>query len=238
MTDDMNRPAGVALESLERVVQSVGAVLADSRVQRLLAVGVFIASLLYLLRSLEPTRVPEAPPVLAFQGPLTVPWSGSWSAVLVFEDSDLWAEPPARAAGSEPLLDPGLPPQLEPEPEYGEFGYLEVEVQDGDSLWRLARRHLGQGHLWPRIAAANPDVDPDRLRVGTRLRVPVGTPPGQGAGRAARPARCVVGNALPTYTGDRAGPPARLSPGTVYLRATVFIGAVGASAAHRGKGST
>ncbi|MEM7166345.1 MAG: LysM peptidoglycan-binding domain-containing protein [Planctomycetota bacterium] len=45
-------------------------------------------------------------------------------------------------------------------------------VKDGESLWVIARKRLGAGWRWQEIAAANPDVDPDRMREGTQLTIP------------------------------------------------------------------
>ncbi len=48
-----------------------------------------------------------------------------------------------------------------------------VRIRPGDSLWRLARRYLGRGQDWKVIAASNPQLkNPDRLPVGTLLRLP------------------------------------------------------------------
>jgi nucleoid-associated protein YgaU len=48
-----------------------------------------------------------------------------------------------------------------------------VLVQPGDSLWKLARKNLGRGSLWPRILATNPGLaDPNRLVPGVALHVP------------------------------------------------------------------
>ena len=46
-------------------------------------------------------------------------------------------------------------------------------TQRGDTLWSLAERYLGDGHRYPEIARANPDLieDPDVLDVGWRLDV-------------------------------------------------------------------
>src|SRR5512146_689779 len=45
-----------------------------------------------------------------------------------------------------------------------------IRVSRGDSLWRLARTHLGDGRLWPLLWQANPEIaNPDRLRIGQRL---------------------------------------------------------------------
>ncbi len=50
-----------------------------------------------------------------------------------------------------------------------------VTVQRGDSLWRIASRHLGDGERWPEIYRLNTDqiADPDQIDVGWVLRLPV-----------------------------------------------------------------
>ena len=48
-------------------------------------------------------------------------------------------------------------------------------MQRGDSLWKLALEHFGRGTAWPQILAANPSLtDPNYLRIGTTLTLPVG----------------------------------------------------------------
>jgi nucleoid-associated protein YgaU len=48
-----------------------------------------------------------------------------------------------------------------------------LTVQRGDSLWRLAQKHLGRGSRWQDLLAANPGiVDPKRLEAGTQIVVP------------------------------------------------------------------
>jgi nucleoid-associated protein YgaU len=48
-----------------------------------------------------------------------------------------------------------------------------ITVQAGDTLWSLARVHLGRGSDWPRLAHANPQLsDYLHLQVGSRLRLP------------------------------------------------------------------
>ena len=48
-----------------------------------------------------------------------------------------------------------------------------VEVQRGDSLWKLAERYLGGGNQWRKIAAANPELSNSNLiHVGQRIRLP------------------------------------------------------------------
>jgi len=45
-------------------------------------------------------------------------------------------------------------------------------VVAGDSYWKIARNVYGQGHLWPAIRDANPDVDPQTMQPGKRLLIP------------------------------------------------------------------
>lgn len=47
-----------------------------------------------------------------------------------------------------------------------------VQVRPGDSLWKLAERHLGRGSRWHRLAALNPEVaDPHQLQIGQWIRL-------------------------------------------------------------------
>jgi 5'-nucleotidase len=45
-------------------------------------------------------------------------------------------------------------------------------VQEGDTLYSLAKRFYGNGQMWQRIADANPDISPKRLPVGEEIVVP------------------------------------------------------------------
>ena len=48
-----------------------------------------------------------------------------------------------------------------------------VNVQRGDSLWKLAQQNLGSGNRWPELLAANPRIaDPNQIRAGTQLNLP------------------------------------------------------------------
>jgi len=51
----------------------------------------------------------------------------------------------------------------------GERTYI---AQKGDSFWIIARKVYGQGEYWSLIRNANPDVDPQTLRVGDELIIP------------------------------------------------------------------
>jgi nucleoid-associated protein YgaU len=48
------------------------------------------------------------------------------------------------------------------------------EVAKGESLSKIAERYYGDGSLYPKIFEANKDVlkDPNKIRVGQRLRIP------------------------------------------------------------------
>jgi LysM repeat protein len=50
-----------------------------------------------------------------------------------------------------------------------------IAVRPGDTLWRIARQQSGHGSWWPQIWQANRDQlrRPDRLVVGTMLRLPL-----------------------------------------------------------------
>ena len=58
-------------------------------------------------------------------------------------------------------------------------------VAAGDTLSGISVTYYGTETQWIRIADANPDVDPDRLRIGTSLKIPAYTPR---SSRTARPA--------------------------------------------------
>src|SRR5208337_2120783 len=48
-----------------------------------------------------------------------------------------------------------------------------IRVQPGDSLWKLARLHLGSGTRWSDLLDSNPNIsDPARIQPGTLLVVP------------------------------------------------------------------
>ncbi len=48
------------------------------------------------------------------------------------------------------------------------------EVKKGDTLWKIAKEVYGDGSLYPEIFKANQDTlsDPDKIKVGQRLRIP------------------------------------------------------------------
>ncbi len=56
-----------------------------------------------------------------------------------------------------------------------------VTVKKGDTLWSMAREHLGRGTAWKCLAEANPELgEPEQLQIGARVRLLVGNACGGG----------------------------------------------------------
>ena len=51
----------------------------------------------------------------------------------------------------------------------------EYVVQKNDSLWKIAQKELGGGHRWKTLYELNKNKikDPNKLKVGTKLTIPV-----------------------------------------------------------------
>lgn len=78
-----------------------------------------------------------------------------------------------RAAAFEPVREPVIGAKTSAE------GRTYV-VRSGDTLSEIAQRELGSSKRWRELVAANPGLDPARLGVGKRIRIP-----GAGAAHAA-----------------------------------------------------
>jgi len=48
-------------------------------------------------------------------------------------------------------------------------------IQSGDSLWKIAQKHLGNGNLYTKIFEENKEVikDPDLIYPGQKIRIPL-----------------------------------------------------------------
>jgi nucleoid-associated protein YgaU len=70
-----------------------------------------------------------------------------------------------------PAPDPAAKPTAPPPPA-PDSGMREVEVRSGDTLYKLALQYLGDSNLYYKIQAANPGLDPKKLRPGMKVKVP------------------------------------------------------------------
>jgi nucleoid-associated protein YgaU len=70
---------------------------------------------------------------------------------------------PRAAPAAEPAPAPAIPVLAEAR---------SYTVRAGDTLSEIAERELGASRRWPELVAANPGLDPAKLRVGKAIRVP------------------------------------------------------------------
>jgi len=45
-------------------------------------------------------------------------------------------------------------------------------VKPGDTLWKIAASHYGDGKKWHQIVDANPGLEPSKLRIGMTITLP------------------------------------------------------------------
>ncbi len=123
-----------------------------------------------------PLSAPSGPPSLT-ESSKGSPAAGSGieSAKTGAEDETVggWAGP-SGASTPAPAATPTATPAAAPAAG-SDFPYT---VQANDSAWKLAKRFYGSGKHYLKIVKANPGVNFDRLKVGTKLTIP---------GRAAGP---------------------------------------------------
>lgn len=62
-------------------------------------------------------------------------------------------------------------PAPEPQPVYRSVPNS-YTIQRGDTLWSIATRFYRDGHRWRDIQAANPGIQPTKLRVGQKIVLP------------------------------------------------------------------
>jgi nucleoid-associated protein YgaU len=74
------------------------------------------------------------------------------------------------AAPAAPAAKPATPATPAGENPYTQW----YEVQKGDTLWKIAKHHYGDGSLYTEIFKANQDTltDPDKIKPGQKLRIP------------------------------------------------------------------
>jgi nucleoid-associated protein YgaU len=69
----------------------------------------------------------------------------------------------------------GTPSTSEDSTKSADSSYTQwYEVKKGDTLWKIAKQFYGDGSLYPDIFKANQDTltDPDKIKVGQKLRIP------------------------------------------------------------------
>jgi nucleoid-associated protein YgaU len=85
---------------------------------------------------------------------------GAMTAARTTPPDDPWVLGPTPAY-------PPAAPAARPDPQF-----VDYSVREGDSMWTIADRWLGDPSRWGLIADANPTIDPERLRVGQQIRIP------------------------------------------------------------------
>jgi nucleoid-associated protein YgaU len=99
-----------------------------------------------------------------------------------------------------------FPPSVNPSMLLPSRDFQLLQVRPGDSLWRMARRYLGDGARWPELLILNPGLaaHPDSLAAGSTVVVP-----------AAVASRTVRGSApmITVQPGDRLWSRARIHLG-------------------------
>jgi len=103
-------------------------------------------------------------------------------------------EPRAPASSAAQTLTPPEEPAREPvvgrAPPAPTHAY---SVRSGDTLSEIAQRELGSARRWPEIVAANPGLDPAKLRAGRPIQIPGASAPAAAARSDSVPAKPATG---------------------------------------------
>lgn len=89
-----------------------------------------------------------------------------------FQSMEQGMEPPLlaeyedQAQAAQPM--PESMPQVVPDAP----AYTSYTVQRGDTLWSIAKQHYNTGQRWKDIVAANPGLDPAKLKIGQQIMIP------------------------------------------------------------------
>ena len=82
--------------------------------------------------------------------------------------ADPATKPAAAAAPAAPAA-PKPPPAPEPAATPGGKTYT---IKPGDTLWKISKEVYGDATKYPRIIEANPGLNPDNMKVGTKIVIP------------------------------------------------------------------
>ena len=88
-----------------------------------------------------------------------------------------WGTPGKTAAPTKPSAPASAPsaPATPSAPGAADNKYAQYhDVVSGDTLWKIAKQYYGDGSLYMEIFNANQDqlTDPDKIKVGQKLRIP------------------------------------------------------------------
>lgn len=99
------------------------------------------------------------------------------------------SQPTANAVSPfTPIGSPSAPAATTP----AASNYKSYTIRSGDTFSSIAEEYLGSENLWVKIAEANPQVDPNRLRVGQVIKLPI-TGSTLSSGQASTPATAGAG---------------------------------------------
>ena len=93
-------------------------------------------------------------------------------AAALGQDPVLTQTPSLASAGTGPSASPSTPPAFAASASATSTGATTYTVQKGDTLYKIARDHYGDGKKWSRIVAANPGLSPASLKAGQKLNLP------------------------------------------------------------------
>jgi 5'-nucleotidase len=78
--------------------------------------------------------------------------------------------PPAQQTVQPVVYDTPAPAMAAPAA--ATVGNGQYTVKKGDTLWKIAASHYGNGNQWQRIASANPGLSPTTLKIGQTIVIP------------------------------------------------------------------
>lgn len=85
------------------------------------------------------------------------------------------AEPFAATPINDTPTDVAFAAPMPAQPAYGPAAPASPKtytVKKGDTLFSIAKNHLGSGRDWQKIAAANPGLTPTKLKAGQQIAMP------------------------------------------------------------------
>ncbi|MCY2960728.1 MAG: LysM domain-containing protein [Planctomycetota bacterium] len=119
------------------------------------------------------TLNPKVDPKSLTVGQKLVLPSGTAAPVVAKTNAPRTAEPKAAAKPvTKPIAKSAAPAAASKKAEKTAVASRACIVQKGDTLRSIARRELGDERLWKEIASANPGLDPAKLAIGMRVKLP------------------------------------------------------------------